>query len=114
MDLFRTKSKEISDVLFEVLVFEVLVFEVLDLRSLAFEVLGFDTPVDTACSRTVAGEIWFNNYLNELNESLMGKVTIIQSHVPFRFGDGRKVHCFISARTRIMIANTSCQVKLKL
>ena len=32
--------------------------------------------VDTACSRTVAGEIWFNNYLSELNESLMDKVSV--------------------------------------
>ena len=59
--------------------------------------------VDTACSRTVAGEIWFNNYLSELNESLMDKVTITKSHVPFRFGDGRKVYSFISARIPIMI-----------
>ena len=70
--------------------------------------------VDTACSRTVAGEIWFNNYLNELNESLMDKVTITQSHVSFRFGDGRKVHSFISARIPIMIANTSCQVQVEI
>ena len=63
--------------------------------------------VDTTCSRTVPGEIWFNNYLSELNESLMDKVTITQSHVPFRFGDGRKVYSFISAQIPIMIANTS-------
>ena len=41
----------------------------------------------------------------------MDKVTITQSHVPFRFGDGRKVHSFISARIPIMIANRSCQVE---
>ena len=67
--------------------------------------------VDTACSRTVAGKIWFNNYLSELNESLMDKVTITQSHVQFRFGGGHKVHSFISARIPIMIENTKCQVQ---
>ena len=44
----------------------------------------------------------------------MDKVTITQSHVPFRFGDGRKVHSFISARIPIMIANTSCQVQVEI
>ena len=44
----------------------------------------------------------------------MDKVTIAQSHVPFRFGDGRKVYSFISARIPIMIANTNCQVQVEI
>ena len=37
-----------------------------------------------------------------------------QGHVPFRFGDGRKVHSSISARIPIMIASTSCQIEVEI
>ena len=61
----------------------------------------------------MAREVWFNNYLEELDESLMDKVSITQSHVPFRFGDGRKVHSFISAKIPALTGNTSCQVQVE-
>ena len=42
--------------------------------------------VGTACSKTVAGEQWLNNYMKILSDTLLNEVEIFDSHTPFKFG----------------------------
>ena len=46
--------------------------------------------VDTACSKTVAGEQWLNNCMNILSDTLLNELEIFDSHTLFKFGDGRE------------------------
>ena len=49
-------------------------------------------------SKTVAGEQWLNNYMKILNYKQLNDVEIFDSHIPFKFGDGRKVYAERRAR----------------
>ena len=44
--------------------------------------------LDSGCSRTVAGQLWYNEFLNTLSEAERMQVTEMESKSVFRFGDG--------------------------
>ena len=52
---------------------------------------------DTACTRTVCGERWLDNYLKTLDELSLKKVKRNPSSIGFRFGDGEIINLFETA-----------------
>ena len=47
--------------------------------------------IDTAYSKTIAGKEWFDNYTKILDETLLNKIDLFESHTPFKSGDGRNI-----------------------
>ena len=62
--------------------------------------------IDTACTRTVCGEKWFNNFL----EKTCDDIPTYSSSRAFKFGDGKVVNCFKWANIPVHIGNTSCKI----
>ena len=69
------------------------------------EALG-SAVIDTACTRTVCGEKWLNNYVEGLNESEVQKVRNTVSNRPFKFGDGHVVHSTKKVKASLKRAGT--------
>lgn len=63
--------------------------------------------IDTACTRTVCGGKWFDQYMSGVNRD---SVDTHESHRPFRFGDGQVVHSFKHASIPAKIGNTYCKI----
>ena len=53
--------------------------------------------VDTACTKTVAGEEWHINYMQDLPCELKSQIKSVESNTLFKFGDGYKV--FLTKRS---------------
>ena len=70
--------------------------------------------VDTACSKTVAGEQWLNNYMKILSDTPQNEVKIFDSHTPFKFDDGRKVYAAIRARILAQIGDKQCMIDVEI
>ena len=66
--------------------------------------------VDTACTKTVAGESWFINYCKKLDNDLLNEIEIYPSKTSFKFEDGRKVFSFQKAVIPVQIANHPCKI----
>ena len=60
------------------------------LSLLVGETLGM-AVLDSACTKTVAGEAWTNAYLDTLTDKQRQQVKVIPLNVRFRFGDGNDV-----------------------
>lgn len=64
--------------------------------------------IDTACTRTVCGENWFNQYLGSVDHDL---VKTSDSHRLFRFGDGKVVYSFKHASIPAKIGKTYSKIE---
>ena len=69
------------------------------------------TVIDTACTKTVAGQLWLQNYMKSFDDTLLNQVGISESHKVFKFGDGRKVIATSKAKLPAEIGNTKCFTK---
>ena len=49
---------------------------------------------DTACTKTVAGEEWYMNYVKDLLCELKSQIKSVESNTSFKFGDGHKVFSY--------------------
>ena len=47
--------------------------------------------IDTACTKTVVGQLWLQNYMKGLDDTSLNQVEISKSHKVFKFRDGHKV-----------------------
>ena len=70
--------------------------------------------IDTACTKTVAGELWLQNYMKNLDDTSLNQVEISESHKVFKFGDGRKVIATSKAKLPAQIGNTKCFIKAEI
>lgn len=69
---------------------------------------SFGTAViDTACTRTVCGERWFDNFVEENKNK---KIYKSDSHRAFKFGDGQKIYSFKRAIIPATIGETPCNI----
>ena len=59
-------------------------------KSFAMEAAS-SAVIDTACTKTVAGENWFVNYKSYLSENSIKNIKIFKSDTKFKFGDGKQV-----------------------
>jgi transposase InsO family protein len=65
--------------------------------------------IDTACTRTVCGEEWLENY-----EGLIENKTLIKaedSQIAFRFGDGKMVNSYKQVVIPAIIAGKRCNIR---
>ena len=69
--------------------------------------------IDTACTRTVCGEKWLENYVKALSSDQVNQVlqTEIPSCRPFRFGDGNFVYSTRKVKLPAKIGKTKCHVE---
>ena len=47
--------------------------------------------IDTACTKTVAGKKWYQNFKTNLPNDYVAQIESFPSETVFKFGDGRKV-----------------------
>ena len=59
-------------------------------KSFAMEAVS-SAVIDTACTKTVAGEHWFVNYKSYLSENSIKNIKIFKSDTKFKFRDGKQV-----------------------
>ncbi|KAI4873784.1 hypothetical protein NFI96_002219, partial [Prochilodus magdalenae] len=71
------------------------------------EALG-SAVIDTACTRTVCGEKWLDNYVDGLKQS---ELEIQTSTKAFRFGDGRLVYSTKRVKIPAVIGQTECHIE---
>lgn len=71
------------------------------------EALG-SAVIDTACTRTVCGEKWLDNYVDGLNQNELETQTSAKA---FRFGDGRLVHSTKRVTIPAVIGQTKCHIE---
>ena len=67
--------------------------------------------IDTACTKTVCGEKWFEHFLTKVDKST---VTVSESKRPFKFGDGKIVYSFKKASIPAKIGNTKCSIETEI
>ena len=70
--------------------------------------------LDTACTKTVAGEKWFINFCELLDESLLNLVEIFPTTTKFKFGDGKKADAIVKVIIPVKIADKSCKISCEL
>ena len=69
--------------------------------------------IDTACTKTVAGEEWLNNYFKNLDDTLINQVEVNPNSKIFKFGDGHKVTAISSVKIPAQIREKTVLVSLK-
>ena len=70
--------------------------------------------IDTACTKTVAGETWLENYMKNLDDTSLNQVEISESNKIFKFGDGRKVIATSKAKLPARIGNNKCFINAEI
>ncbi|XP_071317640.1 CD166 antigen homolog A isoform X1 [Trachinotus anak] len=69
--------------------------------------------IDTACTRTVCGQEWLDDYVTGLSQSKLNVLikTEEPSCRPFRFGDGKVVYSTKRLKIPAKIGQTSCHIE---
>ena len=73
------------------------------------------TVIHTACTQIVAGELWLQNYMKNLDDTSLNQVEISESHKILKFGDGCKVIATSKQnyQHKLAILNALLQLKFK-
>ena len=71
------------------------------------------TVIDTACTKTIAGEKWFTNFKPNLTDDSIN-IEIYQSNTKFKFGDGRQVTATKRVIFPIVIAGKHCRIEAEI
>jgi hypothetical protein len=66
--------------------------------------------IDTACTRTVCGREWLDNYMEHLNDEEKSSVVTEPSDRTFRFGDGAQVKSTMNVVIPAVIGDTECKI----
>ena len=90
----------------------VLITEEIDKAEIFVTEASKSAVIDTACTKTVAGEKWFENYKSNLTEKAKQEIEIHPSSTSFKFGDGRKVQALFRVIFPVIIANTHCKINV--
>ena len=77
------------------------------------EALKF-AAIDTACTKPVAGEDWYNDYISNLSKSDKEKLQISKSSISFKFGDGHKVRSFKKVKIPASIGGVKCYIDVEM
>lgn len=63
--------------------------------------------IDTACTRTVCGQRWLDEYKKNINQE---DIIIKRSNRPFRFGDGKIINSSTQVTLPAIIGSTRCNI----
>ena len=66
--------------------------------------------IDSGCTKTVAGENWFNEYTESLSEDEVASIQYVDSQALFRFGDSEPVRSTKKALIPMMIGGKRLQL----
>ena len=69
---------------------------------------------DTACTKTVAGKQWFDNFKANLTKHSLDKIQYFPSSTSFKFGDGRKVQSTMKVIFPVMLAGKYCKINAEI
>ena len=67
--------------------------------------------IDTACTRTVCGEKWFSNFVENVKDSDRNKLIINPSRKVFKFGDGKTVESCKTAIIPVKMGQKRCNIQ---
>ena len=67
--------------------------------------------LDSGATSTVCGQVWFNEFLDSLNEETKSTIRYTESSKPFRFGDGKKILSHQAATIPAMIGSHRLFIK---
>ena len=70
--------------------------------------------VDRACTKTVAGEEWYKDYVKDLPIKYKNKLQTSTSNNAFKFGNGRKVYSFKKVRISANMGGTECSIDVEI
>ena len=70
--------------------------------------------VDIACTKTVAGEDWYMNYIKDLPCELKSQIKSVESNTSFKFGDGHKVLSYKKVTLLTNAAGINCFIDVEL
>lgn len=68
--------------------------------------------LDTACTKTVCGEMWFRCYCKYLSDELRNKVKMYEQRSIFKFGDGKRVISLKQAVIPAVIAGKNIFIRV--
>ena len=69
---------------------------------------------DIACTWTVAGQGWLQNYFKNLDNSLLNQVEITKCNKVFKFGDGHQVISFSSVKIPAKMGQKNCFINTEI
>ena len=69
--------------------------------------------IDTACTKTVAGEEWWKFYFKDLLIKYENKLQTSTSSTAFKFGGGHKVYSFKKVRIPANMDGTECFIDIE-
>ena len=67
--------------------------------------------IDTACTKTVCGKRWYEEYADQLEQKKKKQIKTGASAKTFRFGDGAKVKSYMKATIPAQIGDTKCSIE---
>ena len=70
--------------------------------------------IDTACTKTVAGKQWFDNFKANLTKHSLDEIQYFPSSISFKFGDGRKVQSTMRVIFPVMLAGKYCKINTEI
>ena len=70
--------------------------------------------IDTACTKTVAGEQWLNNFMLNLTTRSKNEIKCYPSSTKFKFGDGRQVTAIKRIIFPVVIAGKHCKINAEI
>ena len=70
--------------------------------------------VDTACTKIVAVEEWYMNYIKDLPCELKSQIKSVESNTWFKFGDGHKVIFYKKVTLPANIRSINCLIDIEL
>ena len=70
--------------------------------------------IDTACTITVASQIWLENFKSNRTEQTLKEIETFRSNTRFKFSGGRKVKSLNRVIFPVVIANNHCKVNAEI
>ena len=67
--------------------------------------------IDTACTKTVCGRRWYEQYVDQLEQKKKKKIKTSTSRKTFKFGNGKRVKSYMKATIPAQIGDTRCTIE---
>ena len=92
----------------------VLMTEDLDKNNIFVAEASKSAVIDTAWTKTIAGEKWYQSFITNLPNNYVAQIESFPSEIVFKFGDGRKVKSMESVIFPVVIADKKCKIKAEI
>ena len=87
--------------------------QILDKQEIFVAEASKSAVIDTACTKTVGGEIWLDDYVESLTLPQLEETQYLDSATKFKFGDGRHVTAVKKAIIPVEIAGRKCKIEME-